>query len=75
MTAQAGRSPRFCVLELWQVQDIPDAYRTHSAVLCIVFMHNQKKKERKKEKEKELSSRSAVPGLLGLFVIHCKKLI
>jgi hypothetical protein len=38
-------------------------------------MHNQKKKERKKEKEKELSSRSAVPGLLGLFVIHCKKLI
>jgi hypothetical protein len=47
--AQAGRSPRFSVCELWQVQNIPDACRTCSADLCIVFLLFQ---ERRKEVKK-----------------------
>jgi hypothetical protein len=39
--AQAGRNLRFCVPELWRVQDITDDYRTCSAALCIVFLQEK----------------------------------
>jgi hypothetical protein len=35
---QAGGNQRFYVHKFWWVQDIPDACRTHSAVLCVVFL-------------------------------------
>jgi hypothetical protein len=35
----AGRSPRYCVHVLGQVQDIPDVCRTSCAVLWFMFLH------------------------------------
>jgi hypothetical protein len=41
--------------ELWWIQDIPDACRTHSAVLCIAFLlfHDKRKEATNKSKIRE----------------------
>jgi hypothetical protein len=58
--AQIGRSLKFCVHAIWQVQDISDAWSIHSAVLCItslLFPSGRKEaREREKKMKKQLSS-------------------
>jgi hypothetical protein len=69
---------RFHVQELWQTQDIPDACRTHSEVLCSLYCNfaflssmTGEKNPQKKKKEEEMASQRAnqliaAPGLLQL---------
>jgi hypothetical protein len=51
--SSAGRQvARFCVCILWQVQDVPDACRSHCVVFYIVFdfLRQQMKPLPKKKK-------------------------
>jgi hypothetical protein len=49
--AQVGRSLKFCVFVIWQVQDILDSCSTRSAVLYIEsLLFSIKKKEVRKKK-------------------------
>jgi hypothetical protein len=51
--AGVGAVGRFHVHELWHSQDVPDAWRTCYAVLCIEFMfYSSKTGEKKPEKKK-----------------------
>jgi hypothetical protein len=53
--AGAGAVGTYHVHELWHSQDVPDAWRTCYAVLCIEFMllkFQDRRKEARKEKEK-----------------------
>jgi hypothetical protein len=57
---QAGSNQRFHVHEFWWIQGILDAYRIHSAVLCVEFLlfgerREEREKERKNKKENWLS--------------------
>jgi hypothetical protein len=77
MMVQEGRSPRFCVYILWWVQYFPNAYRTPSAVLCIVvfaFPREEKKSQKKKSGVGMAFQRAgwqlllfSTPGVLGLL--------
>jgi hypothetical protein len=49
---QAGSSQRFCVHEVWWVQDAPDTCRTHSVLLCVVFLQEKRKVKKKKKKNR-----------------------
>jgi hypothetical protein len=53
--AQIGRSLKFCVHAIWQVQDISDAWSIHSAVLCItsLLFPSGRKEAREREKKNE----------------------
>jgi hypothetical protein len=70
-STQAGSSQRFCVQEFWWVQDIPEAYRAHSAVLCVDFLLFGERKKEGKIKRKSGSPAgsllAAVPQCLGFW--------
>lgn len=69
---QADRSPRFCIHIFWEVHYVPDACRTHYAVLCIVYLLFQNRwKEAKKKKRK---NNHVFPGELAdaAFPTHAK---
>jgi hypothetical protein len=64
---QVDGSQRFHVHEFGQVQDVPDACRTHSVVLCVVFLLFRKRRKEQGERGERKNSFLAAPGLLGLL--------
>jgi hypothetical protein len=61
---EAGSTSRLPVHELWQIQDVSDAYRTRSAVLCLCFCFSRTvvKKPQKIKKRKEKATFQWVNG-------------
>jgi hypothetical protein len=61
--SHVGNRQKFHNHEFWWVQDIPDAYRTHSTVLCIEILLFGERKNKKsittKDLERKFSSRWA----------------
>jgi hypothetical protein len=81
-TVEADSTARFHVQELWQIQEVLDAFNVHSAVLHIEILlfqfpikekrSHKRKKARKKKRDKQLPGRPTapavpVPGLLWLL--------
>jgi hypothetical protein len=80
-TVLTSRSPRFCVHLFWQVQDIPDAFWTHSTVHCncIFAFPKQDKINQKLKREKQISSGQtdslACPSARVFLTIMCYKML
>jgi hypothetical protein len=74
---QVGSHQRFHVQGVWQVQDILDACRTCSVVLCIAFLFFQgRRKETKKvERKTHVGRPQLVCSIWALVVIMYYKML